>query len=134
MKSPRKKAAGARKPPVTGCFRHRPVSADGGAPLVGGSAVTLAPLTALLAEGLRGRVLHLLRDPVDVVRVAQEVLEELEQALADRPAELGRLEVGEIEPEGLCLRERTGRRLRNRIRVHGGVEILVQGGEAAPLS
>src|ERR687892_1152304 len=133
MKSPRKNAAGARKPAVTACFRHRPGSAVGGAPWLGGSAVTLAPLTSLLAEGLRGRVLHLLRDPVDIVGVAQEVLEELEQALANRPAELGRLEVGEVEPEGLRLRERTRRRLRDRIRVHGGVETLVQGGEAASL-
>ena len=32
-----------------------------------------------------------MRDPVDVVRVGQEVLEELEQALADRRAELAPL-------------------------------------------
>ncbi len=34
-----------------------------------------------------GGVLHLLRDSVDVVRIRQEVLEELEQALPDGPAE-----------------------------------------------
>ena len=66
----------------------------------------LLPPLMPLAERLRGRGLHLLRDPVDVVRVLQEVLEELPHALADGAAERGRLQVGQVEAERLRLADR----------------------------
>src|SRR5437016_4159989 len=89
---PRETAAGARKQAATAYFRHADApSAARGAPAAGGSAVMLAPpLNVLLVRGLGG-LLELRGDAADVVRALQEVLEELPLALADGPAEGGRL-------------------------------------------
>jgi hypothetical protein len=88
IQTPRKNAAGARKPAAIAYWRHFPAPALGGASLTGGSAEALAPLTLLLVPvRLLGRVFHLLCDPVDVARVREEVLEELEEPLPDRAAE-----------------------------------------------
>src|SRR6187431_3595531 len=98
-----RRVAGARKPAASAYLRKRPTSRSGGAARTGGSPAMLPPLLMRLAVRLRGRGLHLLRDPVDVGRVLQEVLEQLEEALADCAAESGRLQVGEIEPERVRL-------------------------------
>ena len=71
---------------------------------------------------LRGR-LHLPRDLVDVVRIRDEVREGLEQALTRSSAECRRLEVGEVEAEGLRLGERAGRRPRDLV----GIDALRRG-------
>src|SRR6187431_2310653 len=93
----------------------------------------LPPLLMPLLERLRRRQLHLRRDSVDVVRALQEVLEELEEALADGAAELGRLQVGEVEAERLRVRE-AGCRLRlDLVRVRALVDVLVRRREAALL-
>src|SRR6186997_3128816 len=125
-------AAGARKPAASAYLLQRPTSwSGGGAATTGGSPAMLPPLLMLLAERLCGRGLHLLRDLVDVGRVLQEVLEQLEEALADGAAELGGLQVGEVEAERLDVGERTGRRLGDVVRIDTRVHVLVQGGEAA---
>ena len=55
--------------------------------------------------------------PLDVGRGLQEVLEDLELALADRCAERGRLEVGQVEHERLRLADRGRRGAGDRVRI-----------------
>src|SRR5688500_6427759 len=123
----RKTAAGARKPADSACLRQAPAicSRGGGAATTGGPPVRLPPLDMRLAECLRCRVLHLLRDPVHVLRVLQEVLEQLEETLADGAAELRRLQVGQVEPEDLRVGEPRRRPLLDRVGIGALVDVLV---------
>src|SRR5918995_3960762 len=134
IQTPRKKAAGATNPAASAYLRQRPGSlSPGGEGATGGATVTSLPLIRLRTERLRCGVLHLLRDSVDVLGLRQEVLEQLEQTLADRAAEGRRLQVGQVEAEHLRLADRPGRRPRDLVRVDARVEILVRRGEAAAL-
>ena len=90
-------------------------------------------LEFLLTVRLRRVSLHLLRDPVDVVRVLDEVGERLEQPLARGPAERRRLQVGQVEAEDLRLGQRACRRLRDLVGIDARVEVLVRRREPAAL-
>src|SRR5690348_11791831 len=97
-----------------------PVS-GGGAGATVGSAVMLPEVISapglLLVRG-RGRRLELLLDPLHVVRVPEEVLEEAPLALPDGRAERRRLLIGHVERDVLRLRDRGGGRARRLVRVH----------------
>src|SRR5207249_8684514 len=86
-----------------------------------------------LLERLRRRTLQLGRDAVDVLRVLQEVLEELELTLTGGRAERRRLQVGEVEAGDLRRGEALRRRFRQRVAVGGQRNLLVRRGEAAAL-
>src|SRR5213593_36845 len=112
---------------VTADRRSRPGSAVGGATRAGGSAVMLPSLLKpFLLERLRRRALELPGDPVDVLRVLQEVLEQLELALTGRRAEGRRLEVGEVEPRHLRRDERLRGGPGQRVAVHAERHLLVR--------
>src|SRR5947199_1658237 len=95
----------------------------------------LAPLIGAASSlvGLRGRRLELLRDAVHVARVLQEVLEDLELALADRGPEGGRLEIREVEARRLRLLERLCDRALGRVGIGAERHVLVERAETPAL-
>src|SRR5438270_10649356 len=126
--------AGTRKTAVTPYRRSLPRSAAaGGAPLTGGSAVMLAPPLTDLLERLGRRRFERGGRAVHVLRVLQEVLEDLPLTLPGRCAERCRLEIGQVEPGVLRLSDRGRRGTRQGIAVRAQRHLLVRRGEAAAL-
>src|SRR5436190_12707021 len=122
----------------TAYFPNRPGSwAGGGAATTGGSAAMLLPLPLKrllpLLVGLRRRRLELRGDPVYVLRVLQEVLEQTPLTLRSRCSEGRRLHVRHVEDHGLRGLERRLGGPRDRVRVHAWAHLLVSGPEATGL-
>src|SRR5581483_4414268 len=132
------RSAGARKTAVVSARPSLPGSAEGGgAATTGGSAVIIPPLTrslllALLVGRSSGR-LELLLDARDVLRVAQELLEQAPLTLTGRTAERRRLLVGHVEDHRLRGEDRRLARLRDRVRIDARRHVLVARAEAALL-
>src|SRR5215831_9399478 len=107
----------------------------GGAATGGGSAVTPPTVTLLLGllVRLRGGRLQLLCDPLHVLGVLEEVLEQAPLALAGGRAERGRLVVGHVEHNRLRLLHRHGGRARDRVGEHTRAHVVVARRESARL-
>src|SRR3954462_734532 len=102
-----------------------PVPADA-VGLLSTSVSVTAPDRSLAVQRLGRGGLELLRDPVDVTRVRQEVLEQLPLALTVGRAERRRVLVGHVEAHVVGADERVGDLARRLVGVRGLGDVLVR--------